>query len=146
MIRDAWISLKFVLYKTRHCACRWMMTLGVRLSFKDRSLSFCRNTIQDTLPHKANLQRWQKSDSSDCPLCGNYQTLQHVLNNRGTALKSGRYTWHHNSVLKCIYLFLNEHLPKSWAISVDLPVLPYVLPSVISNSSLRPDIILWCKN
>ena len=115
----------------------WSKTV---LSFKDRILSFCLNAIQDTLPHKANLQRWQKSDSSDCPLCGHYQTLQHVLNNCRTALKSGRYTWRHNFVLK-----LDEHLPTSWAISVDLPGLPYVLPSVISNSSLHPDIILWCQ-
>ena len=120
----------------------WSKTV---LSFKDRILSFCLNAIQNTLPHKSNLQRWQKSDSLDCPLCGNYQTLQHVLNNCGTALKSGRYNWRHNSVLKCMYLILDEHLPRSSAISVDLPGLPYVLPSVISNSSLRPDIILWCQ-
>ena len=120
----------------------WSKTV---LSFKDRILSFCLNAIQNTLPHKSNLQRWQKSDSPDCPLCGNYQTLQHVLNNCGTAVKSGRYNWRHNSVLKCIYLILDEHLPRSWAISVDLPGLPCVLPSVISNSSLRPDIILWCQ-
>ena len=44
-----------------------------------------------------------------------------------------------------MYVFLDEHLPKSWAISVDLPGLPCVLPSVISNSSPCPDIILWCQ-
>ena len=71
--------------------------------------------------------------------------FQHVLNNCETALESGRYTWRHNSVLRCIYLLLDEHLPRSWAISVDLPGLPYVLPSVISNSSLHPDIVLWCQ-
>ena len=48
-------------------------------------------------------------------------------------------------MLKRIYLFLHEHLPRLWAISVDLPVLPYVLPNVISNSSPRPEIILWCQ-
>ena len=48
-------------------------------------------------------------------------------------------------MLKRIYPFLHEHLPKSWAISVDLPVLPYVLSNVISNSSPRPEIILWCQ-
>ncbi|XP_062498986.1 uncharacterized protein LOC134176331 [Corticium candelabrum] len=44
----------------------WSKTV---LSFKDRILSFCLNAIQNTLPHKSNLQRWQKSDSLDCPLC-----------------------------------------------------------------------------
>ena len=62
------------------------------LLFKDRILSFCHNAIQDTIPHTATLGRWQKSDSSECPSCGNYQTLQYVLNNCGTDLKSGRYT------------------------------------------------------
>ena len=47
----------------------WSKTV---LSFKDRISSFCLSGLQDTLPHKANLRRWQKSDFSDSPLCGNY--------------------------------------------------------------------------
>ena len=66
----------------------WSQTV---LSLSDRVLSFSLNSIQDTLPHKANLKRWRISDNSDCPLCGKYQTVQHVLNNCSKALVDKRY-------------------------------------------------------
>ena len=49
-------------------------------------LKFSLNAVQDTLPHNENLSRWRKNDglSSSCKLCGERQTLLHVLNSVAT--------------------------------------------------------------
>ena len=74
----------------------------VVLRLSDKVLKFAINAVQNTLQHNVNLKRWNKSESDLCPLCGNRQTLLHVLNNCPVALKSDRYTWRYNSVLKAI--------------------------------------------
>ena len=66
----------------------WSQTI---VSLSDRVLSFLLISIQDTLPHKANLRRWHVSDDSNCPLCRKCQLLQRVLNNYPIALKDKRY-------------------------------------------------------
>ena len=45
------------------------------------ALKFASNAAQDTLPHNANLAIWRRSEglSSNCKLCGERQTLVHVL-------------------------------------------------------------------
>ena len=123
----------------------WSQTV---LSLNDRVLSFPLNLIQDTLPHKANLKRWHTgiSDNSDCPLCGKYQTVQHVLNNCSKALVDKRYTWLHNSILSKLYNIVLRHLCESWKKIVDLPYRDYIFPSAIATTSLRPDVVLWCPN
>ena len=42
-------------------------------------MQFVLNAAVDILPHNANLQLWRK-ESDTCPLCGERQTLVHVLN------------------------------------------------------------------
>ena len=73
----------------------WSLTV---LSLSD-VFSFCLNAIQATLPRKANFVKWRRSDSASCPLCGEYQTLQHCLNRCPKALLDGCYTWRNDSVL-----------------------------------------------
>ena len=46
----------------------------------DEHLKFALNSAVDTLPHNANLHLWRKHHSSACPLCGEKQTLIHILN------------------------------------------------------------------
>ena len=46
------------------------------------------NVFLDTLPSKNNLSRWGEK----CILCGNKETLQHVLYGK-IMLDQGRYTW-----------------------------------------------------
>ena len=72
----------------------------------DKVLSFAINAVQDVLSHNVNLHRWHKEDSKACPLCGQNQTLMHVLNNCKASLHSNRYTWRHNSVLGVIAAFV----------------------------------------
>ena len=117
----------------------WSQTV---LSLSDRVLSFSLNSIQDTLPHKVNLKRWHISDNSDCPLCGKYQTVQHVLNNCSKALVDKRYTWRHNSILSKLYNFILCHLCESWKKIVDLPDRDYIFPSAKATTSLL--LTLYC--
>ena len=43
-------------------------------------MRFVLNAAPDTLPHNANPQLWREMESETCPLCGERQTLIHVLN------------------------------------------------------------------
>src|SRR6476619_5466336 len=55
------------------------------------------------------LRLWGYTDSAACTLCGAVQcTLHHLLVNCKYALEQGRYTWRHNSVLKCMERALQE--------------------------------------
>ena len=58
----------------------------------DKAMIFVVNAVLDVLPHHVNLKRWNKLDTRSCSLCGQDQTLMHVLNNCNVALQSGRYT------------------------------------------------------
>ena len=66
-------------------------------------LSFAVRASIDRLPTFRNLQRWGKKVSAKCKLCGNKQTLQHVLNGCKVMLEQGRYTWRHNNILNLLY-------------------------------------------
>ena len=99
--------------------------------------------MQNTLPHNVNLKRWNKSESDLCPLCGNRQTLLHVLNNCPVALKSDRYTWRHNSVLKAISGHISTGLKHGWNMTTDLNTDEYALPVPLSLLTARPDIAVW---
>ena len=81
----------------------WSKTV---MSLSDRVFSFCLNAIQDTLPTRSNPYWWGKCESHSCLLCGEYQSLQHVLNHWPVVLTGNRFTWRHNSILYQIYTFL----------------------------------------
>ena len=57
-------------------------------------MKFALNASSDTLPHNANLALWRKNEhlSAACKLCGERQTLCHILNNCEVALELRRYT------------------------------------------------------
>ena len=63
-------------------------------------LSFAVRSAIDYLPTFKNLKTWGKRNHTKCKLCGNHETLLHVLNNCSTSLNQGRYTWRHNSILR----------------------------------------------
>ena len=46
----------------------------------DDITKFSPNSALDTLPHNVNLFQWKKKNGSNCTLCGESQTLIHVLN------------------------------------------------------------------
>ena len=57
------------------------------------------NSAHNGLPTSDNLRRWGKT-VVDC-LCGfPNPTLKHILNGCSMALKQGRYTWRHDSILQ----------------------------------------------
>ena len=72
-------------------------------SWSPKLLSFCLNSIQDTLPTPSNLEKWKMIPLGVCPLCAHPKaTLFHILNNCRFALKHGRYNWRHDMVLRAI--------------------------------------------
>ena len=72
-------------------------------SWSPKLLSFCLNSIQDTLPTPSNLEKWKKVTLGKCFLCPNTKcTLMHILNNCPSALRQGRYNWRHDMVLRAI--------------------------------------------
>ncbi|XP_071145089.1 uncharacterized protein [Mytilus edulis] len=59
--------------------------------------------VYDVLPSPSNLYTWGLIEDPTCTLCKDKPaSLQHVLSACPVALKDGRYTWRHDSVLKRI--------------------------------------------
>ena len=77
---------------------RWNKLL---YSWLPEMLKFYLNTIQDTLPTPANLKIWNKQALGQCALCGyNNCTMMHIFNCCQYSLRSGRYNWRHDTVLR----------------------------------------------
>ncbi len=113
------------------------------LSLPSEQMKFALNASQDTLPHNSNLARW-KNLSAACKLCGQRQTLQHVLNHCEVALNLRRYNLRHDSVLDVIHSFVSTILPSGYQTIVDLPTqAPFTFPPHIATTDLRPDLVVW---
>ena len=56
---------------------QWAMAMDLLSPFE---LKFTLNACFDTLPHSSNLALW-KGQSAECKLCGERQTLHHILCN-----------------------------------------------------------------
>ena len=109
-------------------------------------LKFSLNAVQDTLPHNANLAKWRRKESlsSACRLCGEKQTLMHVLNHCPQALNMRRFNTRHDTVLEVIASFIAQHLPEGYKLTADLPRYQhYVFPLHIATTNQRPDIVVW---
>ena len=108
-------------------------------------LSFALNSATNTLPTPDNLRRWGKRNVSKCPLCGNNGTLEHILNFCPVALKQGRFTWRHNSVLSYFTNILKENKPDSLEIFSDIPghdLNGGTIPPDVLVTSSRPDLVI----
>ena len=90
----------------------------VKLS--DDQRKFALNSALDTLPHNANLHLWKKRGDANCTLCGERQTLIHVLNNCPMALRARRYNSRHDAVLERIATSISGHLQPTEKMSSDL--------------------------
>ena len=79
-------------------------------------LSFCLASTYDVLPSPSNLKRWRICAEASCFLCGKEVcTTSHVLGACQISLSQGRFTFRHDSVLKCLVDALNtfiKELPK----------------------------------
>ena len=104
------------------------------------------NSLTDTLPHNSNNHLWEKIPSSLCNLCGQQQTLLHVLNTCPYALEKRRYNDRHNVILESIYTFLKRVVPSCQTVTADLPNLQYSFPQHIACTDRRPDIVVWSQS
>ena len=109
----------------------------------ERVFKFALNSLTDTLPHNANLHLWRKLPSPSCKLCGQRQTLLHVLNACPYALQKRRYNTRHDAILQAIYAFLVKHLPSTTSVTADLHDQEYTFPQQIATTDTRPDITAW---
>ncbi|VDI57596.1 Hypothetical predicted protein [Mytilus galloprovincialis] len=127
----------------------WSME-GYRLSFLLRS-------VYDVLPSPSNLYTWGLIEDPTCTLCKDKPaSLQHVLSACPVALKDGRYTWRHDSVLKTIAAKRGEKkdnqaeglgilgTASDWQMTADIHQ-RMSFPAEIAATSLRPDIVIWSQ-
>ena len=121
----------------------WSSTI---ITLPERVLRFALNSLTDTLPHNDNLHLWRSIPSPSCTLCGERQTLLHVLNGCRYALEKRRYDDRHNDILECIHAFLANQLTPSQNITVDLPNQFYSFPQQAACTNSRPDIVIWDKS
>ena len=121
----------------------WSATIS---TLPDQVLRFALNSLTDTLSHNANLHLWKRITTPVCILCGERQTLLHVLNACPYALSRRRYNDRHDAILMCIRDFLADQLSPSQSITADLPNQPYSFPQHIVCTDSRPDIVVWDRS
>ena len=102
---------------------------------------FVRKALIFALPNKTNLLRWKISNDDKCNLCYQKETQLHMLSFCNTALKEGRYTWRHNSVMSTMLWYLKQL--NGINVLADLP--GHRNPAELFTAS-RPDIVLYDKN
>jgi len=105
------------------------------------TMKFALNAAHDSLPHNVYLHMWKKRDSPNCPLCGERQSLLHVLNNCSVARDLRRYNHRHDAVLQEIVNFVKLKLPPATNLTADIN--EYAFPTHIVSTDLRPDIVWW---
>ena len=106
------------------------------------TMKFALNAAHDTLPHNANLQLWKKKENAACPLCGERQSLLHILNNCKVARNLRRYNQRHDAVLQEIVKVIQPKLSPTTQLTADLSD-GYEFPMHIVPTDLRPDIVWW---
>ena len=113
--------------------------------FPPHLAKFIANSQLDVLPTQVNLCRWGKSNSKECPLCGGYATLHHVISNCPVSLTQGRYTWRHDRILQ--YLHNLGTASNYWETLTDLKGAKtnyHVLPFwILPDCKQRPDLIVY---
>ena len=89
--------------------------------------------------------RWGIRKTNKCELCKNPSNLQHILNWCPKALKEGRFTWRHNSVLSYLTTSLKKNISEDLEIFADIPKFwlngSTISPDILCTS-LRPDLVI----
>ena len=110
------------------------------------TMKYILNASIDTLPSKTNLRRWGKV-SNDLCLCKKKQTLNHILNGCSLSLKSGKFTWRHDNVLRYIKNCIDN---TQYTVSIDLGqqkgTKVSTIPPDILVINLIPDVVIVDKN
>jgi hypothetical protein len=108
-------------------------------------LSFALKSSVNGLNTPDNLKRWKIRQTNKCELCGNYGTLEHILNWCPKALKEGRFTWRHNSVLSHFTQELQKSKPSHIEIYADIPnktLNGATIPPDVLVTTQRPDLVI----
>ena len=95
----------------------------------------------DTLLHNANLHLWRWRRDDPCLLCGNRQTLMHVLNMCPVTLQARRFKHCHDAMLRQIVYTISSHLQPTAQLTSDLS--DYHFPHHITPTTQRPDVVWW---
>ena len=140
---DHWQSLEQQGQMSRcldqECARVWS---GIVKALPEEQMKFALNAALDVLPHNSNLCLWKKKNSSACTLCGENQSLLHVLNNCTTARDLRRYNFRHDLVLREIASTIESYLSPTTSLLVDIGE-GYQFPCHIVPTDMRPDIVWW---
>ena len=116
---------------TDGCAAQnWSIAV---FSLPEWIFKFALNTATDTLPHNVNLCRWKKLSSPQCQLCGETQSLAHILNScqkplHSAATLSGMMACSRSSMTSC---------SATWQLGFR-SLLTYQASSVPSRKTLPP--------
>ena len=97
--------------------------------------------LNNSLPTRKNLLKWNLSQTSDCEFCLLPETLLHVIAGCKVYLDQGRYTWRHNSASN--FLATSFQAINGSSLYADLP--GFLSPSIITGDQLRPDLLLKTK-
>ena len=107
----------------------------------DNNLKFALKSAVDTLPHNVNLLLWRKHRSRACPLCGEKQTLIHILNTCRVARDEWRFNPRQDAILSLIVNLLSANTSPTVKFSSDLGI--YAFSQHVVATDLRPDIVWW---
>lgn len=111
-------------------------------------LSFAVRSSIDFLPCLSNLRNWGKRVNDKCKMCGNIETLNHVLNSCQSSLNQGRFTWRHNSILSHLVKYFSDS-DNDGTIIADLPGFSNgggTIPPNIHVTNLKPDMLILRDN
>ena len=82
----------------------------------DEQFKFALNSAVDTLPYNLNFRVWNKGESAACKVCGDDQSLIHVLNICRVARDERRFKSRHGAVLREVVPLISAYLPPSASI------------------------------
>ena len=80
----------------------------------DEQFKFALNSAVDTLTHNLNLHLWNKRENAACTLCGDEQSLVHVLNICRVVRDKRRFNSRHDAVLRDIVALISAYLQPSY--------------------------------
>ena len=112
-------------------------------------MSFASRLSTNSLNSPDNLVRWGKRKMGSCPLCScPGGTLAHIVNFCPTALKQGRFTWRHDSVLQHFAKTIKSLFTNTTEVFADLEGMKIngsTIPAdilVSTGKGSRPDLVL----
>ena len=108
-------------------------------------LSFAMKSCVNGLNTPDNLKRWGKRKLDKCEICGNRSDLEHILNWCPVALKQGRMTWRHDSIVSHMTQAMKKVMPSDLTLYSDIPghkMNSGTIPPDILVTSSRPDVVI----